>query len=282
MKIFRGNKIKVLSQVSKIIILIFSSQFLLAGCSLSVKNNDDYRYQEALGFFSPIDIEPLLEYQNYQQKISKLIVLVDESVSMKRNYKGISKEKYLLVIKSRMFETFPNKRPLESIFLPFGGHGQKTLHEVLLDTENYLNRSSDKATILILSDWGKINKESREAVEKLSDKYGNGLCINIIGIGNNHANKGLTTWENCGVAVSADSIANPIRMADFVRKVFFSEPVDSDNDGIYDYMDNCPETPKDVVINWSGCQRNSANSHPYYKIESSLKMPVKNIIVQGG
>ena len=61
-----------------------------------------------------------------------------------------------------------------------------------------------------------------------------------------------------------------------------AKPVDSDDDGIYDYMDNCPETPKDVVINWSGCQRNSANSHPYYKIESSLKIPVKNFIVQGG
>ena len=41
-------------------------------------------------------------------------------------------------------------------------------------------------------------------------------------------------------------------------------------DGVYDYMDMCPETNQDVVINWSGCQRDSAKSHPYYRILRNL------------
>ena len=77
-------------------------------------------------------------------------------------------------------------------------------------------------------------------------------------------------WFNCGYQVSADSISTPIRMADFVRKLLFSEPLDLDSDGIYDYMDECPETKKNTVINWSGCQRDSANSNPYYRIQKKI------------
>ena len=37
-------------------------------------------------------------------------------------------------------------------------------------------------------------------------------------------------------------------------------PIDSDGDGVSDYMDNCPDTPAGVMVNARGCPRGVNNT----------------------
>jgi len=254
----------------KIFLWLLIVSFLLFGCSISLKRNDDYRHQQGLGYFKAIDIKPVLQQQNYQQKFSHLIILKDSSLSMFYKYKGYTKQDYLEIISDRIMKTIPTDMELNKTVISFGGVNQKSFSEILIDVAVLIRELSEKPTILVLSDWSQINNFSKNSVEKLTHEFSNELCVNMVGIGNVHQNNTLTDWSSCGQQVSADSIATPIRMADFVRKLLFSEPSDSDSDGIYDYMDMCPETNKNVVINWSGCQRDSATSHPYYRVQINL------------
>jgi hypothetical protein len=255
---------------NKFFLLLLMVCFLLFGCSTSLKRNDDYRHQQGLGYFKPIDIEPVLQQQNYQQKFSHLIILKDSSLSMFRKYKGYTKQDYLEIISDRIMRTIPAAMALRKTIISFGGINQKSFSEILIDVATLVRELSERPTILVLSDWSLINNFSQGSVDELIHEFGNELCINMIGIGNIHQNNTLTDWSNCGQQVSADSIYTPVRMADFVRKLLFSEPADSDGDGIYDYMDKCPETNKNEVINWSGCQRDSSKSHPYYRVLGNL------------
>jgi OOP family OmpA-OmpF porin len=76
----------------------------------------------------------------------------------------------------------------------------------------------------------------------------------------------------CGFSVNADEIASSAGMAGFVEKVFLTKappkvaappkpaappapakPRDSDNDGVYDDMDQCPHTPAGARVDRNGC-----------------------------
>ena len=254
----------------RIFLWLLMGCFLLFGCSRSLKRNADYRHQQGLGYFKAIDIKPVLQQQNYQQEFSHLIILKDSSLSMFHKYKGYTKQDYFEIINERIMKTIPTDMELSQTVILFGGINQKSFSEILIDAAILIRELSDKSTILVLSDWSQINNFSQDSVDELNHVFGNDLCINMVGIGNVHQNNTLTDWTNCGQQVSADSISTPIRMADFVRKLLFSEPSDSDSDGIYDYMDKCPETKKNTVINWSGCPTDSAKSHPYYRVLGNL------------
>ena len=61
--------------------------------------------------------------------------------------------------------------------------------------------------------------------------------------------------DSCGFSVAADKIAQPSDMAHFVERIFFTSPRDSDGDGIYDYLDQCPEEGRDRIVDKRGCLR---------------------------
>ena len=43
------------------------------------------------------------------------------------------------------------------------------------------------------------------------------------------------------------------QFADFVEKVFLVKYTDSDGDGVWDHLDECPNTPKGVRVDEKGC-----------------------------
>jgi OOP family OmpA-OmpF porin len=61
----------------------------------------------------------------------------------------------------------------------------------------------------------------------------------------------------CGFAVNADDLAGGRQMADYVKKVFIGDRVDSDGDGVADAMDKCPGTPAGVKVDGVGCPLDS-------------------------
>ena len=63
--------------------------------------------------------------------------------------------------------------------------------------------------------------------------------------------------SGCGKAVNADALASGGAMADFVKDVLLTEKNDSDGDGVVDDKDRCPNTPRGVKVDMSGCPLDS-------------------------
>ncbi|MBC2713265.1 MAG: OmpA family protein [Desulfosarcina sp.] len=61
----------------------------------------------------------------------------------------------------------------------------------------------------------------------------------------------------CGFAINADDLASGQQMADYVRKIFIGDMIDSDGDGVADAMDKCPGTPVGVKVDAVGCPLDS-------------------------
>ena len=54
-----------------------------------------------------------------------------------------------------------------------------------------------------------------------------------------------------------DDLASGQQMAEFVKKVFIGDMMDSDGDGVGDAMDKCPGTPAGVKVDAVGCPLDS-------------------------
>lgn len=127
--------------------------------------------------------------------------------------------------------------------------------------------------LLIFTDWQNIGKDEIEAVARFRQRgealagfnvvpdvdawsgSQNPYCVFAVGVGNTLSRSLFDQADVCGFSESADKIAQPRDMAYFVRKILYTTPADSDGDGIYDYMDACPNTPEGRMINPQGCLR---------------------------
>lgn len=127
--------------------------------------------------------------------------------------------------------------------------------------------------LLIITDWGNLGDDELEAVARFRQRGAsrvgfnvlpdpapwagseNPFCVFAIGVGNSLSRTKFDQVDSCGFSAAADKIAQPRDMAYFVQKMFYTTPLDSDEDGIYDYKDQCPNTPKDRLIDENGCLR---------------------------
>ncbi len=128
---------------------------------------------------------------------------------------------------------------------------------------------SGKTAVILISD-GKIHTtDPIPAADKIKQKYGDNLYIHTIFISSDTKDihqvardKGLL--ENIarrvnGYSVTADDVASDEGMNDFVEKIFLEQAPeetvkkDTDQDGVYDDQDDCPDTLKGVTVNEKGC-----------------------------
>lgn len=86
-----------------------------------------------------------------------------------------------------------------------------------------------------------------------------GICLYTLGVGNKLSRNRLETVDSCGFSVAANKVSQPRDMAHFVQTVLYKGPADSDGDGIYDYLDRCPNTSPGRIVDYSGCLRFAAN-----------------------
>lgn len=133
--------------------------------------------------------------------------------------------------------------------------------------------------LVILTDWINLGEEELEAIARFRQRgesqvgfnvlpdlapwagSENPFCVFAIGVGNSLSRTKFDQVDTCGFSAAADKIAQPRDMAYFVQKMFYTTPLDSDYDGIYDYKDQCPNTPKDRLIDEQGCLRFSDGGH---------------------
>jgi OOP family OmpA-OmpF porin len=153
--------------------------------------------------------------------------------------------------------------------------GYTPLYKALEAAEKDLENLSGNKAIIIVSDGQKtdmIVPNTLDYAQKLKDKFGSSLCIYTITVG---ASPEGTTFmadlakiTDCGFSANADNLLASGPMANFVEKVFLSKKSkpakkkvkkvkkvrkDSDNDGVWDENDLCPNTPIGAQVNIKGC-----------------------------
>jgi OmpA-OmpF porin, OOP family len=131
-----------------------------------------------------------------------------------------------------------------------------------------LKKSEGQIAVIIVSDGEDMDTTPITAAKNMKAKFGDRLCIYTILVGDDPAGetlmKQVAAASGCGFSVRADGFKDSGDMGDFVKKVFLAEiakpapkpvakPMDSDGDGVPDYLDKCPNTPKGATVDARGC-----------------------------
>jgi len=156
---------------------------------------------------------------------------------------------------------------------PLTSLGTKNLAQGIEKITELAVTARGRTGLVIFTDWQNITAQEVEAVARFRqrgealagfnvmpqigswDGSENPFCVFAVGVGNAMSRSLFDQADVCGFSEAADKVAQPRDMAYFVRKILFTTPLDSDGDGIYDYQDQCPDTPAGRIINRLGCLR---------------------------
>lgn len=131
----------------------------------------------------------------------------------------------------------------------------------------------DSAAIILLADWDAVDLEVENAVMRLKQRVGRrggyysgsqntgwqgtdqSICFYAVGRVNRMSRSRLSDTDSCGFSIAADKVMQPQEMAFFVEQVTYTDPLDSDGDGVFDYADACPGTLSGKLVNYQGCPK---------------------------
>ncbi len=173
-------------------------------------------------------------------------------------------------------------------------------------TNKDLAGTSDNIAVLILSDGHELDSDGIKEIQSLKQHYGDKVCVYSIWVGNEKEKYGQTVLNKladssvCGFGTTAENVAGPENMANFVNRVFLKKApphcstLDSDSDGVNDCDDKCPDTLKGAHVNQFGCwivdvkfdnDKSDIKPQYYNELDNAAtvidKNPGLNIEVQG-
>ena len=154
-----------------------------------------------------------------------------------------------------------------------------TFMEAAIDAgSDDLKSFSGKSAVIIVSDGKVHTNDPVQAAKRMKSQYGERVCIYTIWIPSGTADinqvakdkklmQKIAEAGSCGFSALSNDIASSQGMADFVEKVFLTAkatpptptqkltPIctDSDQDGVCDKDDDCPNTPRGVTVDSRGC-----------------------------
>jgi len=116
---------------------------------------------------------------------------------------------------------------------------------------------SGKTAVILISDAEALDDSPIAAAKAMKKEFGDQVCIYTVLIG---ADKKASILMDsiakagaCGFSTSTTAVNSSQEFADFVEKVFLVKYTDSDGDGVWDHLDECPNTPKGVRVDEKGC-----------------------------
>lgn len=266
-------------------VLFVAISFLLVSCAIQKPLTQ--RLQPS---FQAVDLNPKLQSGAYEQKADNFMIILDKSGSMGESFKGHGKLSLAMDTVSRMNETIPDLE-LEGALRIFGriatfstetskllygptayskagfaeglnrvdwARGMSPLQLAFDAASEDLKPSQGQIALIVLSDGKEMSdKLVLQSAEKIKKKYGDRLCIYTVLVGNDPAGKKLlekvAEVGQCGFFTTTDQIESPGDMAELVEAVFLKPIPDSDGDGVYDPVDQCPDTPRGVKVDSVGC-----------------------------
>lgn len=151
--------------------------------------------------------------------------------------------------------------------------GTSDLQEAISRATDIAASARGRTALLLLTRWDRFDTSAIEAVERFYQRgraqqgfkiipdvdewegSTSPYCVYAIGVGNSMSRSLLEGVDRCGATTASDSVMQPRDMAHFVENMLFIGPADTDQDGIYDYKDQCPDTPIGQLIGFDGCAK---------------------------
>lgn len=114
-----------------------------------------------------------------------------------------------------------------------------------------------KTAVILVSDAEDLTESPLKAAEDMKKEYGDRVCIYTVMVGSDKTGSKLmdsiAKVGACGFATNVAAVQTSQQIADFVEKVLLVPYKDSDGDGVWDHLDQCPDTPKGVKVDEKGC-----------------------------
>ncbi len=173
--------------------------------------------------------------------------------------KAVADDFVQLVYGMQPYETAVMAEKLDSI-TSAGGISllKKSLVKTIGDLDGY---KASRTAVIIISD-GLDMDNAAQGAKLLKDSFGDAVCLYPIQIGDSAQGKALleeiAQIGECGFYSDGSTLLSTEGMKEFVKTVFLKEKThsdkkDSDQDGVYDEDDKCPDTPKGARVNAVGC-----------------------------
>lgn len=128
-----------------------------------------------------------------------------------------------------------------------------------------LKAPKGRTAVIVVSDGIMLDSLPKASAEKLKGQFADNIIFYPIQVGDDPEGKafmeGIAKVGQSGFSTNAEKIASSQAMADYVEAVFLTKrvampappPADSDGDGVTDDLDKCPNTPKGVEVDPTGC-----------------------------
>lgn len=283
--------------------------FVLVSSMLVIYAAQKPSAQAAQSAFKAYDFNPQIKAGHYRQKVDNLLIILDASGSMTESYNGQPKISLAKETISNMNKTIPDLamvsglRAFGNIKYPVvtenvlvygpaiysttgleeglkyvkraGGHTPLAA-AISYGTED-LKTALGKIAVIIFSDAKEVGGKPVMAAKDMKNQLGDRVCIYTVLIGDSPQGKKIMDQiaqaGTCGCAVSADQLGSSQCMADFVKRVFLLKCLDSDGDGVYDPADQCPNTPKGVIVDARGCPLDSDGDGVYDYLDQCPNTP---------
>lgn len=221
--------------------------------------------------FKPLSVAERAADKRQPVRYSRGLLLIDDGASMQEPAPGFAGNRVELAVEltDRLAATLampaPHDEPaaLTWIALETGrvsaldGRQDDEVSAALRQLESQLQGGTYTALVLF-SRAERITGDTVRTVRGMQSRYGDRLCLHLVSVGDNTACFRLRDFNTCGSAVRGEDIADPETMAAYALKLFYGDPLDTDGDGVYDYRDQCPNTPENSRVNWDGCPFNEA------------------------
>ncbi|CAN2039687.1 OmpA-OmpF porin, OOP family [Candidatus Magnetomoraceae bacterium gMMP-15] len=162
-----------------------------------------------------------------------------------------------------------SKKDFENVLQSVSYSGGKTpMAQAISACGSDLKDEKGNIALIVCSDGVADKNAVLEAAEQVKGQFEEGrLCIYSVLIGNDSKGKELMEQlalkTPCGFATNVDKLGSDEDMAEFIKKVFFTN-TDSDKDGILDILDQCPDTPSGVEVDLDGCPLKKEVKPPMY------------------
>ncbi len=240
----------------------------------------------------PMDVQPIPSGK-YSRKVDYLFFILDASSSMDAGYNGQNKFETARAVIGNFNKTMPSVstrvalrsfghhskvsgnltnlvaelKPYDPVALQAGlgkvsnAGGTSPLAQAIGSAAKDLEGVNAPTAMVIVSDGKDMGKAPLAAADAMKKAHGSRLCIYTVLVGDDPGGQNLLSRisgaTGCGKAVTADSLATGSAMNAFVREVLLSGEADSDGDGVIDAKDKCPDTPRGVKVDMSGCPLDS-------------------------
>jgi OOP family OmpA-OmpF porin len=270
------------------LMLAFLSMTLLAACAT-----------QPIEALPPINIQPL--QGQWVPKADYLYFVLDASSSMAEPYAGHIKFDVAKAVVANFNQTMPDLN-VQAALRGFGlspalskqgtalfygpkdysraglaeglkaissPGGPSPMASALTAAAGDLKESKGPVATVIVSDGKDMGNAALAAANALVSQMAGRLCLYTVLVGDSAEGKALlekiAAASTCGKFTSADSLASGAGMAAFVQEVLLARQVESDSDGdrVPDAKDRCPNTPRGVKVDASGCPIDSDGDGVY-------------------